>query len=449
MRRPTPQFDPSPAPDPRVRQPVRRPVIQRSPKDGGAEPAATDPHATDVAARFPRAAALAQRASSPAAVRAAVAADRGLAQEIPAYLAAGGDPHLNQLMASAFPATTEGAGGKRKSAKGPTDPTQPLPTPRTGDKTLTKGQMKWTLSADDHSTAHVDIDFKPDPRKVEAKTVSFVQVMIERIGTGLAYPGGTATNPAKKKDVYQPFEEPASKKIVDHFAESENDPFYGAEWDQAGKKWKQERTSWNLGRSKKGGTSTSATMTDTPDAPEARMGLGDVDDQFETVPVVLETREPLGALTWGYKIKDAANSKIELVGGTNADCTDAPSADWAKTLDQFYVGKFATILDNFDINKSDLKPDHTSKLDGIVTTMKADMTLKAQLGGACDLTGDEKLNQALALKRAEVARDYLTGKGVAAARIEVQSYSYDWARVEAERGKSEGKNRRVQVWLHP
>jgi hypothetical protein len=80
--------------------------------------------------------------------------------------------------------------------------------------------------------------------------------------------------------------------------------------------------------------------------------------------------------------------------------------------------------------------------------MKADATLKAQLGGACDLTGDAKFNEELSLKRAENARAYLTSKGIDASRIEVQNYSFDWARVEAERGNSEGKNRRVQIWLH-
>jgi outer membrane protein OmpA-like peptidoglycan-associated protein len=80
--------------------------------------------------------------------------------------------------------------------------------------------------------------------------------------------------------------------------------------------------------------------------------------------------------------------------------------------------------------------------------MKKNVALRAQLGGAADHTGDAKFNQELSLKRAGAARDYLVAKGNDAARIEVQSYGFDWARVEAEKGKSEGKNRRVQVWLH-
>lgn len=423
--------------------------------------------ATGADTTFPRVAALVKRGTSPVALRSALSSDPSLARDIPAYLAAGGTPDFNELMAFAFPAAPaapavsppgsgDGAVGSStiinseaaKSEKQPTDPSQPLPAARPGNKALDKGVMKWTLKAVDHETADIDIDFKPDSSKVEAKAVSFVQTVISKVGTGFAYGGGTATNPAKKQAVYQPFEEPTSKKRVDHFPEGENDPFYGAEWDQTAKQWKREGSTSKVGTSPKGGTSTSAKMHDGPDAPESRMGLGDTSSEFETVPVVLETRQPLGSLTWGFKIKDQANSKIELTGGTDADCKDTPSTDWGKTLDQFYVGKFETILDEFDIAKADLKPDHKTKLDDVVTKMKADTSLKAQLGGACDLTGDEQFNKALSLKRAENARDYLVAKGIDASRLEVQSYSFDWARVEAERGKSEGKNRRVQVWLH-
>jgi outer membrane protein OmpA-like peptidoglycan-associated protein len=262
----------------------------------------------------------------------------------------------------------------------------------------------------------------------------------------LTYGGGTAIDPAKKKSSYQPFEEAGSKKRVDHFPGGENDPFYGAEWDQGAKQWKQERTSWKIGKSTKGGSSTSATLADGPNAPESRMGLGNTSSEFETIPVVLETREPLAALAWGYKIKDQANSSIELLGGTDADAKDTPSADWGKTLDQFYVGKFATILDGFAVDNAALNAGHNTQLDGVVAKMRADATLKAQLGGACDLT--EQHGEALSLKRAENARDYLIHKGIDAGRIEVQNYGSDWARVEAQRTVGEGKNRRVQIWVH-
>jgi len=308
--------------------------------------------------------------------------------------------------------------------------------------------MKWTLHALDHSQARCDVDFKADPSKVDAKAISFVQTVIQQVGADRVYPGGTAADPTKEKATYEPFEEPTTHKYVDHYPKAENDPLYGAQWDQAGKQWTAEVGFGTVGSSSKGKSSTSATMNDSPKlGPVARVGKGDAFSEFETVPLVLETREPLGALKWGFKIKDAENAPIELTGGEDADCTDTPTASWSAALDKFNEAKFETILDNFDIAKATLKPDHETKLDGVATKMAGNAALKVQLGGACDHTGDEKFNQKLALERAEAARDYLIGKKIDAGRIEVQSYSFDWARVEAAKGASEGKNRRVQVWL--
>jgi outer membrane protein OmpA-like peptidoglycan-associated protein len=357
-------------------------------------------------------------------------------------------------MAQAFPAGVAqvapqpAAEQGETTEKNPTDPKVKLPAAIPNEKTLDKGHMKWTLKAENHSKARVDVEFKPDATKVEAKNVSFGQTVINKVGDTRAYAGGSAPHPPLKKSTFEPFEEPGSKKRIDHFPDAENDPFYGAEWDQSAKKWKQERAEWKVGSSTKGKESSVASMFDTPGIAFAREGLGDTSIEFETVPMILETRQPLGSLKWGFKTKDSPQSPIELTGATKDDCVDTPSDEWGATMDHFYAAKFEEILDDFDIAKAELKADHTTKLDNIVTKMKAKAELKAQLGGAADLTGNAKFNMALSLKRAQAARDYLVAKGIDAGRLEVQSYGADWARVEAEPGASEGKNRRVQIWLH-
>jgi len=392
---------------------------------------------------------LAARAGSAPALRSMVLANPALGHQISAYLSSGvEDEALNGLMGQAFAPGTAALAAANTGDKGPADPTAPLPAPIPGEKTLDKGTMKWTLQANNQNSARCDVDFKPDETKVEAKSISFGQTVVNELGDKNFYAGATPDDPEKNKATYTPFEDPVTKKRMDHMPDTENDPFYGAEWDQANKKWKDENSQWIVGSSQKGKSSTSAVMYDVPGAAVAREGLGDASKEFETVPMVLETRQPLGSLRWGFKIKDEENAPIELTGGQDADCTDTPTGDWASAMDQFYTGKFAEILDDFDIAKHDLKPDHKTKLDNIVTKMQANVALKAQLGGAADLTGDEKFNQALSLKRAEAARDYLLGKGIEASRLELQSYGSDWARVEAEAGTSEGQNRRVQIWLH-
>lgn len=401
--------------------------------------------------------ALRQRAQTPGAIRAALAADPSLLMAIQAFFAMGrDDPGLNSLLALAYPGRgrTDAAGmaaektEKPASEKAGTGAGATLPAARADNKVLTKGTYTWSLEPVTTSEAKLTADFKPDHSKVEAKAVSFGQTVINKVGAMRAYAGGTSTNPARKKATYEPFEESSGHTRIDFHPGTENDPYYGAEWDQGTKKWVKESTPGSaVGSSRKGVSSASATLFDSPNTPWAREGKGDAAIEFETVPIVLETREPLGALKWGFKIKDKADAPLELTGATKADCTEAPSDEWGKAMDKFYEARFDTILDNFDIAKYTLKPDHKTKLDGIVTRMKAKPALKAQLGGAADLTGNEAFNKKLSLDRAKAARDYLLGKGIAAGRIEVQSYSFDWARVEAKKGVSEGKNRRVQVWL--
>jgi outer membrane protein OmpA-like peptidoglycan-associated protein len=416
----------------------RRPLARDL--DPGAEAGTADPAASPIAG-------LAAKAGSAAGLRALLAADPGLKAQIAAWFAAGNeDPSLNAMLGEAFAPVAVAEPAKTED-KNPTDPKVPLPAPIPNEKKLDKGTMKWTLKADSQSSARCDVDFKADETKVEAKAISFGQTVVNQLGEKNFYAGATPEDPEKNKSTYTPFEEATTKKRMDHMPDTENDPFYGAEWDQANKKWVKESDDYVPGSSQKGVSSTSAKMFDIPGAGVAREGLGDASKQFETVPMILETRQPLGSLSWGFKIKDEANAPIELTGGKLEDCVDTPSADWGATMDQFYVGKFAEILDDFDIAKSDLKPDHKTKLDSIVTKMKANVTLTAQFGGAADLTGDQKFNEELSLKRATNARDYVVGKGIDAGRTEIQSYGSDWARVEAEAGTSEGKNRRVQVWL--
>jgi outer membrane protein OmpA-like peptidoglycan-associated protein len=400
--------------------------------------------------------ALMQRMQTPDAIRAALGADPSLGAVIQAFFAMGNDnPQLNSLLAQAFPSggrsdaagkssdNTVGEAERTKAEKGGTGAGATLPAARTGNKKLTKGTYSWDLSPVTTSEIKLTADFKPDHTKVDAKAVSFAQTVLSQVGTTRGYAGGTVADPAKKKATYQPFEESTKHTRMDFHPGTENDPYYGAEWDQTNKKWVRETTAGSaVGSSAKGVSSTSAKLSDPPTAPWAREGKGQDSSEFETVAIVLETRDPLGALKWGYKIKDKADAPIELTGAKDADCVDAPSAEWGKAMDKFYEARFETILDNFDSAKADLKPDHKTKLDGIVTRMKANAALKAQLGGAADLKEAD-----VSLKRAEAARDYLVGKGIAVARIEIENYGSDWARVETTKGTSEGKNRRVQVWL--
>ncbi|HEX8107817.1 MAG TPA: OmpA family protein [Kofleriaceae bacterium] len=418
-------------------------LVQRKPDGAGAAAATGEPP--------PAIAALIQRTNGdPAKLRAAVLADPPLRYDLAAYLASGGDPALNELLAKAFPPRIASTAAQTPDAttpeheKDPKDATVPLPAARPDTKTLAKGVMTWKLQAITHSDARVDVDFLPDKTKVDAKNVSFVQTVLNTLNGNPKYAGATKSNPVGNKTLYSPYEEAKEKRRVDHGASSENDPFYGAEWDNSAKQWKNEGGGTVVGKSTKGSSSSSAKMNDNPGTGLGREGKGDTVMEFETVPVVLETREPLGALKWGYKIQDKDNAPIELTGATKADCTDSPSATWGSALDKFYEAKFE-ILDGFAQDKADLTSGHTAILDGIVTKMKAKPALRAELGGAADLKDADPAT--ISQARADAAKNYLVSKGIDAGRIDTQSYGADWARVATTAGAAEPKNRRVQIWV--
>ncbi|HMG23203.1 MAG TPA: DUF4157 domain-containing protein [Kofleriaceae bacterium] len=317
----------------------------------------------------------------------------------------------------------------------------PLPAPKRGTKKLAKGDMTWSLSAASQTKVDWSVDFKPDA-KVSYKNVSFVQTVVAQVGGNRAYPGTTATDPVGDKTTYSPFEEATDHRRIDHL-KGEYDPFYGAE--QGGTGWRSEGGSWTVADNKK--TSDTAHVTDGPSLSPSRKGLGDASREFETVPTVLETREALGSIKWGFRIKDAANSPVELLNAMPSDCVDTPTAGVDAALDKFYSVKFDAMVDGFAKNDATLSAGHKTQLDGVATKLTATATLKCKLGGAADLS--ETSPATIAQARATAAKAYLVGKGVTATQIDVESYGSDWAKEKTTAGADEPKNRRVQVWVHP
>jgi outer membrane protein OmpA-like peptidoglycan-associated protein len=399
---------------------------------------------------------LAKPAKSVGELRAAMSSTPALGADIARYFAEGNDDaSLNGLLGRAYAVgaakATETPGAAKSAApiaeKAGTGAGATLPPARNDTKTLAKGEYKWTYKAADTSSAQLIPEFTPDKTKVDAKNVSFAQTVLNQVGTKKIYAGGTTTNPDLKKSTFEPYEESTKKTRIDHAPSSENDPYYGAEWDAASKKWVKEPGVYSkVGSSVKGTSSSPASMDDTPDdGPVAREGQGNVEIAFETAAVVLETREPLGSLKWGYKIEDKASAPLVLTGATKADCTDAPSAEWGAAMDKFYTAKFDTIIDEFVAGKADLTSAHKTALDTLAAKLKADATLRAELAGASDLKEADPAK--ISDDRAKAVRDYLVSKGVTAGQCTVVPLGSDWARVETTAGKDEPKNRRVQIWV--
>ena len=72
---------------------------------------------------------------------------------------------------------------------------------------------------------------------------------------------------------------------------------------------------------------------------------------------------------------------------------------------------------NFDFDKATLRPDAVVILDEAVAVLAKYPELRFEVAGHTDLCGDEGHNQGLSERRAQTVYDYLTSKGIDAARM--------------------------------
>ncbi|HEY5801313.1 MAG TPA: OmpA family protein [Burkholderiaceae bacterium] len=99
----------------------------------------------------------------------------------------------------------------------------------------------------------------------------------------------------------------------------------------------------------------------------------------------------------------------------------------------------------FDTGKATLKDESTAQLDEVATLLKNDAKLKLAIEGHTDNVGDKKANLALSKQRAAAIVTYLTGKGVAGARLQSEGKG-DTAPVADNRTEDgRAKNRRVEL----
>jgi outer membrane protein OmpA-like peptidoglycan-associated protein len=288
---------------------------------------------------------------------------------------------------------------------------------------LSKGIMEWRLEpnktfsqfdTDGWTKRQIQVKFTPN-RSLGTKTITFLQTVLQ-----------TTRNKSSSK-----------KPKLDVLSE-EFDPFYGMNWDIKTKKWVPEGALKGYKSAPSSATDRSAYLYDEPYAPPGQVKM------FETVAVVPETGETLGALRWSVG-KDA--ERVEF--------TDAPSAEFGAAVERFYgtptaVGpesgreqRYDVILDGFTANDATLTADQERQLGPIVARVKQDSKLKVEVGGFADATEIDP--SGTSEQRAQAVASYLIGNGVPKVNLRVAGFGASWARYPPS--AREGRNRRVQIRL--
>lgn len=103
----------------------------------------------------------------------------------------------------------------------------------------------------------------------------------------------------------------------------------------------------------------------------------------------------------------------------------------------------------FDFNKSTLKPDFYSALNGVATTLKEYNQTMVEVVGHTDSIGTDAVNQRLSEQRADSVAQYLTAQGVQRERMEVLGMGKRMPIADNGTDAGRAKNRRVEIRLIP
>ena len=139
--------------------------------------------------------------------------------------------------------------------------------------------------------------------------------------------------------------------------------------------------------------------------------------------------------------EDSLRALQEAEARRRAAEAEARSRAAAEALESARAALTAAVY--FDFDASTIRDDSKELLDKKVALLRANPDLRLRIEGNTDERGSEEYNLALGMRRAQAARQYITGFGIDAARLATMSNGED---KPADPGHDEdawAKNRRA------
>ena len=121
-----------------------------------------------------------------------------------------------------------------------------------------------------------------------------------------------------------------------------------------------------------------------------------------------------------YEIR--ARQKNYFSGKESVQVTREGGATTTKDLTLLSSEKLDPDNIYYDFDASAIRPSAARELDQLVEIMNNNPTLNIELSSHTDARGDNPYNQALSLRRAEAAVEYIKQRGIAADRITARGY---------------------------
>ncbi|MDZ4667644.1 MAG: OmpA family protein [bacterium] len=103
----------------------------------------------------------------------------------------------------------------------------------------------------------------------------------------------------------------------------------------------------------------------------------------------------------------------------------------------------------FDSDKFDLKEESKAELNKLVQFLGANASVKIEIGGHTDNTGDLAKNNSLSANRAKAVKDYLAATGVPVTRLTYKGYADTQPIADNKTVEGRAQNRRTEIKIMP
>lgn len=143
----------------------------------------------------------------------------------------------------------------------------------------------------------------------------------------------------------------------------------------------------------------------------------------------------------GYKMDQQIKELKEETAGSGVDVTETDNGQ----------AIMVNLPDGvtFDVASYTLKPQFRETLDKIAESMNKYPSSLIDVYGHTDSTGSDSYNQTLSENRAKTVANYLSAKGVSAARIRSQGFGETMPVADNATEEGRSKNRRVEIKIVP
>jgi outer membrane protein OmpA-like peptidoglycan-associated protein len=102
---------------------------------------------------------------------------------------------------------------------------------------------------------------------------------------------------------------------------------------------------------------------------------------------------------------------------------------------------------SFDTNRSNIKPNFRPVLEKFAASLAENPYTKVTIIGHTDSTGSDAINNPLSVNRAAQTRDYLTARGIASNRFNVEGRGSHEPIASNDTDANRARNRRVEIFV--